>query len=175
MSEQSLVAVYLTLAEAEQAVRLLAQAKFPMEEISLVAKELVAKEIPQEKPEQSGLGHAKHLAKRGVRVAIGAAMISFPGVVAATLTGGAAGAVVGTVLGDIVKALGAKGPLVGRILGYEEAVKGGKFLVIAHGSSAEIEQAREILFKTSPSELTLHSEEAEDPVTPPAQQAEGEN
>jgi hypothetical protein len=64
---------------------------------------------------------------------------------------------------------------VGRILGYEEAVKGGKFLVIAHGLSAEIEQAREILFKTSPCELTLHSEEAEDPVTLPAQPMKAEN
>ena len=82
MVEQSMVAVYPTLAKAEQAVRLLTQAKFPVEEISLMAKELC-----QEKPDHTGLGQAKHLAKRGVGVAIGATIVSFPGVLAAGLTG----------------------------------------------------------------------------------------
>jgi hypothetical protein len=158
MNEQSVVAVNPTMVAAEQAVRALTQARFPGKEISLVARD-----FSQEGPEETGLGQARHLAKVGVGVALRAAIVSFPGVLAASLVGGAlagaSGAVVGSVLGDVVKALGVKGTLPRHLAGYEEAVKGGKFLMIAHGSSAEVEQAREILFRTSPSELTVLSEE----------------
>jgi hypothetical protein len=156
MSEQSVVAVYPTVAEAEQAVRALAQARFPIEDVSLVAKEF------SQECRETDSGHARHLPKLGFRIAIGAALVSFPGRLAGSLVSaltGVKGTIAGGVITDIVKALGAKGKLASHLLGYDEAVKAGKFVVIAHGSSAEVEQAREILLKTSPMELTLHREE----------------
>jgi hypothetical protein len=158
MSAQSLVAVYPTITAAEQALRLLTRAKSPVDEISLVANNISATELKETEP-----GQVKHLAKVGVRVAMAAAVVSFPGVMAGSLAAGAltgvGGAIVGSVLGDVVKSLGARGSVAGRLLGYEETVKGGNFVLMAHGSSAEIDQAREILLKTNPTELTLHAEE----------------
>ena len=108
MTEQSVVAVYRTLAQAEQALRALAQASIPGEEISLVAKDL-----SPEKPNESGLGLTRQQVKQGVGVALSAALVSFPGVLAASIAratlDGVGGAIVGPVVGDVVKALQKEG------------------------------------------------------------------
>jgi hypothetical protein len=44
------------------------------------------------------------------------------------------------------------------ILKYEESVRAGKYLVIAHGTPQEAEKARGILAGTGPTELNLHAQ-----------------
>jgi hypothetical protein len=46
------------------------------------------------------------------------------------------------------------------ILKYEEVVKAGKFLVIAHGSAEDVRRSKEILSGTGAAELTAHSSAA---------------
>jgi hypothetical protein len=42
------------------------------------------------------------------------------------------------------------------ILAYETALKADRFLLIAHGTAAEVEQARAILATTAPERLDVH-------------------
>ena len=46
------------------------------------------------------------------------------------------------------------------IVKYETALKTDQFLLIAHGTAAEVAQAKEIIETTHPSQLALHSSEA---------------
>jgi hypothetical protein len=39
---------------------------------------------------------------------------------------------------------------------YESAIKGGKLLLVAHGTAGEVEGARDILRSTQPDEVNLH-------------------
>ena len=47
--------------------------------------------------------------------------------------------------------------------GYEQHLRGGKYLVIAHGSAEQVEKARTILQNTGPTELNLHVPETSTP------------
>ncbi len=47
------------------------------------------------------------------------------------------------------------------VLDYEADVKADSFLVVAHGSNAEMERARTILHTADPARLHLHSDRAE--------------
>ena len=42
------------------------------------------------------------------------------------------------------------------ILKYEEIVKAGKYLVVAHGAPADVEKAKALLASTNPGELNTH-------------------
>jgi hypothetical protein len=44
---------------------------------------------------------------------------------------------------------------------YETALKSDKFLLVAHGSAAEVAKARDIIHATHPMEVTVHSTEPE--------------
>jgi hypothetical protein len=80
---------------------------------------------------------------------VGAALLWIPGVgpvvvagsLASMLLGGIEGAVAGSALGGILSGLAAWGISKQHILKYEEVVKGGKYLVIAHGSGPEVDKA----------------------------------
>jgi 3-hydroxyisobutyrate dehydrogenase-like beta-hydroxyacid dehydrogenase len=44
------------------------------------------------------------------------------------------------------------------VLRYETAVKNGKLLLVAHGSPAEVERAKDILDQTEANSTTVHGE-----------------
>jgi hypothetical protein len=72
---------------------------------------------------------------------------------------------------NYIVASAASGGLLGALIGwgvskqhitkYEEHLKGGKYLVIAHGSAEEVAKARDILEHTKAHELTVHAEASE--------------
>jgi hypothetical protein len=84
----------------------------------------------------------------------------------------AAGPVVGWIVAGLegaveVGALGALGAglySIGipkdSIVKYEAALKQDQFLLIAHGTAAEVAKAKDIIESTHPSQLSLHSGEA---------------
>jgi uncharacterized membrane protein len=172
MSEQSVVGVYKTMDDAERAIHALDQAKFPVQQISLVTKD-----ISSEK-KVHGYVTACDVSKQGAATGawmggifgllVGAALMWIPGVgpvvvagsLASALLGGVEGAVAGSALGGILSGLAAWGISKQHILKYEEVVQGGKFLVIAHGSAADVQKAREVLSTTGASELTDHRQAA---------------
>jgi uncharacterized membrane protein len=103
---------------------------------------------------------------------VGAAFIWVPGFgpllvagpLAAMFLGGIEGALAGAAGGGLMGALVGWGVSDKHILKYEEHVKGGKYLVIAHGTNDQVMMAREILNRTDAEELNVHAEAAPEPV-----------
>jgi hypothetical protein len=74
------------------------------------------------------------------------------------LVGGVDGAVPGVAWGGAVGILVGVGLSKGHIIKYENHVKAGKYLVIAHGSKEEAVRARNILQGIAATELHLYPE-----------------
>lgn len=173
MAEQSIVAVYATLAQAEDAVRRLDQGDFPIRQVSIVAQNL------ESEREVHGYVTAGDVAKSGASTGawvgglfgllVGAAFIWVPGFgpllvagpLAAALLGGLEGAAVGAAGGGLLGALAGYGVSRQHILKYEETLQGGKYLVIAHGSAVEVGHASAILEQTGAESLRAHAEPSE--------------
>jgi len=172
MSEQSVVGVYPTMSEAEEAVRMLDRGGFPIQQVSIVAQNL------ESEKEVHGYVTVGDIAKSGAGTGawvgglfgllIGAAFIWVPGFgplvvagpLAAMLLGGIEGLVAGAAGGGLLGALVGWGVSKEHILKYEERLKGGKYLVIAHGSAEEVAKAHNILEGSGATELNVHTAEA---------------
>ena len=173
MSEQSTIGVYDNLAQAEEAVRRLDRGGFPIKQISIVGQNT------EHERDVQGYVTVEDLAKKGAgtgAVAGGllglltvAASIWLPGfgrlLVAGPLAaallellGGIGGTVTGAACGGALGALAGWGVSTQHILKYEEHLKAGKYLVIAHGSPAEMKHARHLLQSTGAQDLNLHRE-----------------
>ncbi len=72
--------------------------------------------------------------------------------------GGVEGAVAGAAGGGLLGALVGWGVSKDHILKYEEKLKSGKFLVIAHGSPEEVVRAHNILQGSGASEVNFYSD-----------------
>ena len=170
MSEQSsVVGVYATLATAESAVKKLDQGKFPIQQVSVVAKDI------QDEKKVHGYVTACDVSKAGAKtgawmgglfgVLVGAAFIWVPGVgpaivagsLATALLGGVEGALAGSAMGGILSGLSAWGISKQQILKYEETVKAGSYLLVAHGSPEQVAQAQSLLQGTGATELNVHN------------------
>lgn len=169
MTEQSVIGVYPTMSQAEEAVRKVDQGGFPIKQVSIVGQDL------QSENQVQGYITAGDVAKRGAGIGawagglfgllVGAAFIWVPGFgplivagpLAAALLGGIEGAVAGATGGGLLGALIGWGVSKEHILKYQEALKGGKYLIIAHGSAEEVARARNILQDTGASEVNVHA------------------
>ena len=170
MSEQSsAVGVYATLAAAESAVKKLDDGKFPIQQISVVAKDI------HDEKKVHGYVTACDVSKAGAKTGawmgglfgalVGAAFIWVPGVgpaivagsLASALLGGVEGALAGSAMGGILSGLSAWGISKQQILKYEETVKAGSYLLVAHGSPEEVAQAQNLLQGTGATEVNVHS------------------
>jgi hypothetical protein len=171
-TECSAVGVYASLDEAEDAVRKLGEAGFPVDHVSVIAKD-----IGSEKKVHgfvTSCDVAKSAAGTGAWVGgifgllVGAAFLWVPGVgplvVAGSLTsallGGVQGAVAGAALSGALGWLASIGISKQHIIKYEERIKAGKYLVVAHGTPEQSTQAKKILDGTKPEEVTIHQEAA---------------
>lgn len=169
MKTQSVIGVYGTMPLAEEAVRALDKGGFPIRQISVVARDL------QSEKQVHGYVTAGDLAKGGAATGawmgglfgllVGAAFIWVPGFgpllvagpLAALLLGGIEGALAGAAGGGVMGALLGWGVSNKHILKYEEHVKGGKYLVIAHGSRDQVQIAHDILLHTDVEDLNVHT------------------
>lgn len=156
-TEDIAVAIYERHGAAEEAVKLLQRSGFDMKRISIVGKDY--------ETEEHVIGYlnagdrAKIFGKLGafwgalVGILFGSALLFVPvvghivvlGPLAATLVEGVAGAVVAGGTGAIVGALTAIGIPKDSVLRYETALKANRFLLVVHGTSEEIDRAREVL------------------------------
>ena len=166
--ENSVIGVYKNMAAAEEAVRQLDKGGFPIKQISIIGQDL------QSEKEVHGFITTGDVAKSGAGTGawmgglfgllIGAAFIWVPGFgplmaagpFAAALLGGIEGAVAGAAGGGLLGALAGWGVSKQHIVKYEEHLKSGKYLVIAHGSQAEVEKAKNILSEDTAVEVTAH-------------------
>lgn len=166
--QSSVVGIYDTMLAAEEAIHALDQASFPLKQVSIVAQNL------ESEKEIQGYITVGDVAMSGASTGawvgglfgllVGAAFIWVPGFgpllvagpLAAALLGGIEGAVAGAAGGGLLGVLLGWGVSKQHILKYEEKLKGGEYLVIAHGDAELVSKARTILERTDVSELTVH-------------------
>ena len=170
MSEKqnSVVAIYNTHTETEEAVKELQKSGFDMKKLSIMGKDYHS--------EEHVVGYyntgdrVKYWGKLGAfwggfwGLLFGSAFFFIPGfgpiVVGGPLVSWIIGALEGAVVIGGLSAVGAGLYSIGipkdSILKYETSLKSNKFLLVAHGSIEEVEHARKILEATKATETVVH-------------------
>ncbi|MGA9208175.1 MAG: general stress protein [Terriglobales bacterium] len=170
--ENSVVAVYHTHTEADQAVKELQRGGVDMRKLSIVGKGYQTDE--QVVGYYNTGDRMKHWGKMGAfwgglwGLLFGAAFFAIPGIgpilVAGPLVAWIVGALEGAVVVGGLSALGAGLYSIGipkdSIVKYETALKTDQFIVIAHGTAAEVATAKDIIDTTHPAQSTLHPAQA---------------
>lgn len=170
--ERSVIGVYKHIDEAEGAVQKLGESGFPIDQVSIVAKDLGTEKKVHGFVTSCDVG--KSAAQTGAWVGgifgllVGAAFFWVPGVgplivagsLTAALAGGLEGAVAGAAVTGFLGWLTALGISKEHILKYQESVKAGRYLVIAHGTADQVATAKKTLEATQPAELNAHGQAA---------------
>jgi uncharacterized membrane protein len=172
MTEQNaVIAVYDTHIGAEEAVRKLQRAGIDMRTLSIVGKD--------SHTEEHAVGYyntgdrMKYWGKTGAfwggfwGLLFGSAFFAVPGIgpvlAAGPVVAWIVGAVEGAAIVGGVSAIGAGLYGIGipkdSIVQYELAIKTDKFLLMVHGTVAEVEKARDIIESTRPVSVTMHAGE----------------
>ena len=170
MSEiNSVVAIYETHTQAEEAVKELQRSGFDMKQMSIVGKDYHT--------DEHVVGYyntgdrMKYWGKFGAfwgglwGMLFGAAFFAIPGVgpvlVAGPLVAWIVGALEGAAVAGGLSALGAGLYSIGipkdSVVTYETALKSDKFLLLAHGTANEVAKARNIIETTHPVEIGSHA------------------
>ncbi len=169
--QNSVVAVYRTHTEADQAVKELQRSGVDMHKLSIVGKGYHT--------DEHAVGYystgdrMKYWGKVGAfwggfwGLLFGSAFFIIPGIgpilAAGPVVAWIVGALEGAVVVGGVSALGAGLYSMGipkdSIVKYETALKTDQFLLIVHGAAAEVAKAKDIIETTHPAELELHSGE----------------
>ncbi|MEC4675363.1 MAG: general stress protein [Nitrospirota bacterium] len=171
MSEKqnSVVSIFNTHTEAEDAIRELQKSGFEMNKLSIVGKDYHT--------EENVAGYyntgdrVKYWGKLGAfwgglwGFLFGSAFFIIPGIGPVVVGGPLVALIVGTLEGAAVvgglSAVGAALFSIGipkdSIVKYETSLKSNKFLLIAHGTIEEVEHARKILEATNATETTVHN------------------
>jgi hypothetical protein len=170
-TQDSVVAVYRTHAEAEQALRNLQSGGVDMRKLSIVGKGYHT--------EEHAVGYynagdrMKYWGKAGAfwggfwALLFGSAIFMIPGLgpilaagpVVAWIVAGLEGAVEVGALGVLGAGLYSIGIPKDSIVKYEAALKTDQFLLIAHGTPAEVDKAKQIIESTHPAQFSSHSGE----------------
>ena len=155
--DAAVVAVFDTHPAAEGAVRELQKAGFPMDRLSVVGKDFQTDEHVMGYynlgDRVKSWGSVGALWGGAAGFLFGSAFLVIPGigplVVLGPLASWIIGALEGAVVGGGLTAFGAALYSIGvpkdSIVRYETAVRGGKFLVVAHGTADEVARARAVL------------------------------
>jgi len=167
-TNNSIVAVYSSHADAEEAIKELQQSGFDLKKLSIIGQDYHTDE------HVIGYYNAgdrmKYWGKLGAfwggfwGLLFGAGLFWVPAVgplvVAGPLVVWIVGALENALVVGGLSALGAGIYSIGipkdSILKYETAIKSGKFMIIAHGSAAETAQAQEVIERTNPDTAEYH-------------------
>ena len=173
MSEKnSIVAVYKSHAQAEDAVRELQKSGFDMKKLSIVGKDYHTDEhvVGYYNTGDRMMYWGKLGAFWGCfwGLLFGSAFFWVPGigplVVAGPLVTWIVGALEGAVVTGGLTALGAGLFSIGipkdSVVQYETEVKNGRLLLVAHGTAGEVQRARDLLHQTGAEAATVHGEPA---------------
>ena len=172
MSEtNSVVAIYETHSQAEEAVKELQRSGFDMKKMSIVGKDYHTDE--QVVGYYNAGDRMMYWGKMGAfwgglwGMLFGAAFFAIPGIgpilVAGPLVAWIIGGLEGAVAVGGLSALGAGLFSIGipkdSVVKYEAALKSDKFLLMAHGSADEVARARDIMRTTQAVEVGVHTAE----------------
>jgi len=166
--ESVAVAVCKTHEEAEQVVKELQKSGFDMKKLSIVGKDY------HEEDKIVGYYTQKDIIKSWGKsgafwgaiwgMILGAAFFIIPGIgpvvlagpIVSSLVGGLEGAVIVGGLSALGGALFSLGIPKDSVLKYEKALKASNYLVIAHGTPSDIDNARNIMNKIKNTEVAVH-------------------
>ena len=168
----SVVAIYRTHTEADQAVKELQRGGVDMHKLSIVGKGYHTDE--QVVGYYNTGDRMKHWGKMGAfwggfwGLLFGSAFFMIPGLGPILAAGPVVAWIVGALEGAVVvgglSALGAGLYSIGipkdSIVKYEAALQTDQFLLIAHGTAAEVAKAKDIIEATHPTQCTAHAAEA---------------
>jgi uncharacterized membrane protein len=169
--QNSVVAVYPTHTEADEAVKELQRGGVDMHKLSIVGKGYHTDE--QAVGYYNAGDRMKYWGKVGAfwggfwGLLFGSAFFMIPGLgpilaagpIVAWIVAGLEGAVEVGALGALGAGLFSIGIPKDSIVKYEAALKTDQFLLIAHGTAAEVAKAKDIIETTRPAQLALHSGE----------------
>jgi len=169
---KAVIAVYDTHPAAEEAVQELHRAGFDMKKLSVVGKDYHTDE--QVVGYYNAGDRMKYWGKMGAvwgglwGLLFGAAFFWVPGIGPLLIAGPLAASIVAALESAVavggLSALGAGLCSIGiprdSVLRYETAVKVDRYLLVAHGTAAEVTRAKEILKTTRPVEMDDHVLEA---------------
>lgn len=170
MYHECVVAVYDSWQPAREAVRALEADAYPEEQISLVTHSVTA-EVPREDALQYG-DETENTAAKGAGIGglvgalLGAPLLTIPGIGPLLIAGPLATSITGAIVGGFLGAMGGWGIHEDHVRQYEELVRDGKILVVAHGDPEEIATAKRILDETPAEEVHVHTETSADDVSP---------
>lgn len=163
MSEECVVAVYDTISQAQCAVQALKDSGVPSDKVSLATKTLKPEEEVREAIEFGDEMSKDAAIGAGAGVLLGllaeATVFAITGIGAFLVTGPI---VAGGIVGGLIGASAGWGVHKDHIRAYEEKLKAGKVLVIAHGDPLSVTAAENILSETSPASLHLYAETSAD-------------
>ena len=155
MSEtNSVVAIYDSHTQAEEAVKELQKSGFDMKKLSIVGRDYHTEE--QVVGYYNTGDRMKHWGKLGAfsgglwGMLFGAAFFAIPGLGPVLVAGPLVAWIVGAGLYSI-------GIPKDSVVKYEAALKSDKFLVLAHGTTDEVAKAKDILQTTRPAAVALHA------------------
>lgn len=165
----SVVAVFETHSQAEEAVKGLEKSGFDLKKLSIVGKDYHTDETVV--GYYNAGDRMRYWGKQGAfwggiwGMLFGAAFFAIPGigpvVVAGPLVAWIVGALESAALVGGLSVLGAGLYSIGipkdSVLKYEVALKADKFLLVAHGTASEVARARDIIETTHPVALELHA------------------
>jgi uncharacterized membrane protein len=171
-NKNSVVAIFATHNQAEDAVRELQKSGFDMKNLSIVGKDYHTEEhvVGYYNAGDRMLYWGKLGAFWGGfwGLLFGSAFFWVPGIgqllVAGPLVMWIVGALEGAVMTGGITALGAGLYSIGipknSILQYETEVKNDKLLLVAHGTADEVQRAKDLLSQTGAETTTMHGERA---------------
>ena len=164
----TIIAVYMLHEEADTAVKALAKAGIDVKNISIVGKGYHTEEKVTgvySMGDRIQLWGAQGAMWGGLwGLLLGGLFMVVPvfghmvvlGYIASAVVAGIEGAVLVGGLSAIGAALASIGIPDDKIVGYETALKADSFLVMAHGSAAEVDLARSVLKASDPSRLDIY-------------------
>jgi uncharacterized membrane protein len=170
MSEKNaVVAIYESHSQAEEALKELQRTGFDMKKLSIVGKDYHTDE--QVVGYYNAGDRMKRWSKSGAfwgsfwGLLLGSAFFAIPGIgpvlVAGPLVAWIVGALEGAVVVGGLSAIGAGLYSIGipkdSIVQYETAIKSDKFLLLAHGTTDEVEEAKRIMRTARPVEVAVHA------------------
>jgi uncharacterized membrane protein len=171
-TQNSVVAAYHTHTEADQAVKELQRGGVDMHKLSIVGKGYHTDE--QVAGYYNTGDRMKYWGKVGAfwggfwGLLFGSALFMIPGLgpilvagpLVAWIVAGLEGAVEVGALGALGAGLFSIGIPKNSIVKYETAVKTDQFVLVAHGTAAEVAKAKDIIESTHPASFTMHAAEA---------------
>jgi len=146
MAERSVVGVYESLAQAEEAVHTLDRTGFPVQHVSIVTQPLARDQTLQ-----------GSLTPGAASIPRDAATGAWVGGLLSLLLG-AEGALVGATAGSFLGTLADWGMTEDHMRDYAQQVQGGKHLVIVYGTDADVARAHAILQRTPAETLRVHAD-----------------